>query len=86
MPREDWISYSERQSEYFTANEVDGAEKQRAILLSVVGALTYQLIRNLVAPCKPTERLFEELVALVQGYYHPSPSVILKTFKFNLHA
>ena len=38
--REDWISYSERLSEYFTANEVDGAEKQRAILLSVVGAPT----------------------------------------------
>ena len=34
--REDWITYSERLSEYFTANKVDGAEKQRAILLSVL--------------------------------------------------
>ena len=40
--REDWTSYSERLLEYFTANDVDGADKKRAILLSVVGAQTYQ--------------------------------------------
>ena len=84
--REDWISYSKRLSEYFTANKVDGAEKQRAILLSVVGAPTYQLIRNLVAPRKPTKKSFEELVTLVQGHCQPSPSVIVQRFKFNLRA
>jgi len=36
--REDWISYSKRLWEYFTANEVEGAEKKCAILLSMTGA------------------------------------------------
>ena len=82
----DWTSYSERLLEYFTANEVEGAAKKRAILLSVVGAPTYQLIRNLVAPNKPTEHTFEELVKLVQGYYQPNQSVIVHKSKFNSHA
>ena len=84
--REDWTSYSERLLEYFTANDVDGADKKRAILLSVVGAQTYQLIRNLVAPGKPTEKSFGELVKLVKGHYQPTPSVIVQRFKFNSRA
>ena len=53
--------YCERLEQYFVANDVDDGGKQRAILLSVCGATTYQLIRNLVAPAKPTERTFGEL-------------------------
>ncbi len=54
--KEDWTSYTERLEHYFEANDVNSAEKQRAILLSGCGALTYQLIdlRDLVAPAKPT--------------------------------
>ena len=81
--REDWTSYSKRLLEYFTANDVDGADKKRAILISVVGAQTYQLIRNLVAPGKPTEQSFADLVKLVKGHYQPTPSVIVQGFKFN---
>ena len=81
--REDWTSYSERLLEYFTANDVDGADKKRAILLSVIGAQTYQLIRNLVVPGKPTEQSFADLVKLVKGHYQPTPLVIVQRFKFN---
>ena len=81
--REDWTSYSERLTEYFTANNVDDAAKKRAILLSVVGASTYQLIRNLVAPRKPTEKAFNDLVKLVQEHYQPNRSIIVQRFKFN---
>ena len=57
--KEDWTSYSERLQEYFTANDMDAAAKKRAILLSVVGSSTYQLIRNLVALAKPIEKAFD---------------------------
>ena len=43
---------------------------------------TYQLIRNLVATGKLTDKSFKELVKLVQGHYQPSPSVIVQQFKF----
>jgi hypothetical protein len=37
---EDWTSYTERLEQYFAANDVESAAKQRAILLSVCGAQT----------------------------------------------
>ena len=72
--KEDWMSYSERLQEYFTANDVDAAAKKHAILSSVVGASIYQLIRNLIAPAaaKPTEKAFSNLVRLVQEHYQPN--------------
>ena len=48
--KENWKSYIERLQQYFTANDVDSTEKQRAILLSACGAPTYQLIKSLLAP------------------------------------
>ena len=70
--QEDWLAYVERLQQYFTANDVDSADKQRAILLSSVGASTYRLIRNLLAPAKPTERTFKEIVDAVQAHHQPN--------------
>ena len=80
---EDWTAYCERLEQYFLANDVADADKQRAILLSVCGAETYQLIRNLVAPGKPTDKTFADLVKLVQEHHTPPPSEIVQRFKFN---
>ena len=81
--REDWMSYSERLEEYFIANDIKSAEKKKAILLSVVGADAYQLIRSLIAPEKPKEKTFEQLVKLVQEHHQPTPSAIVQRYKFN---
>ena len=81
--KETWTSYCERLQLYFLANDVATAEKQRAIFLTVCGATTYQLIRNLVAPEKPTERSLDELIQLVEDHHAPKPSVTVHRFKFN---
>ena len=39
--------------------------QRRAILLSICGPATYQLIRSLVAPSKPTEKTYAQLLQLV---------------------
>ena len=70
---EDWTSYTERLEKYFEANDVVSAVKQRAILLSICGASTYQLIRDLVAPAKPISKSFAELVILVKDHHQPPP-------------
>ena len=76
--REDWISYSERLIQCFVANVVaTEGDTRRAILLSSCGAPTYQFIRNLVAPGKPTDKKFDELIALVQDHHQPRPSTIV---------
>ena len=81
--KETWLSYAERLEQYFLANDVQAQEKKRAILLSVCGASTYQLIRNLVSPQKPSEKTFDELVKLVQEHHQPPPSVTVQRFAFH---
>ena len=82
--REDWISYTERLTQYFVANGIsEEGEKRKAILLSSCGAATYQLIRNLVAPKKPTEKIFDEIVTLVKDHHQPRPSTIVQRFNFH---
>ena len=48
--QEDWLSYTERLQQYFTANDIKNDEgsaaKKRAILLSVCGAETFCLIKK----------------------------------------
>ena len=43
------------------ANGIEDATKRRAILLSVCGSATYQLILDLLSPTKPTDKSFAEL-------------------------
>ena len=49
---DNWIEYTERLEHYFTANEITDAGKKQAVLLSLCGAKTYKLIRNLASPGK----------------------------------
>lgn len=80
---EDWTEYVERLEHFFLANGIDDADKRRSILLSVCGAKTYKLMRNLASPRKPGELTFGELVKLVQDHHCPKPSVIVQRFRFN---
>ena len=81
----DWTQYTERLEQYFIANDITAAAKKRAILLSVCGPATYNLMRSLVAPKKPSEKSFEDLCKLVEDHHHPKPSLIVSRFKFNSH-
>ena len=72
--QEDWTCYCERLEQFFQANGIDDEGKRRAVLLSVCGGSVYQLIRNLVAPGKPADKSFSELVTLVRTHFRPSPS------------
>ena len=80
---EDWISYAERLEFYFAANDVKDADKQRAVLFSVVGAATYKLIKNLLAPSKPKEAAFSDIVKLLTEHYQPKPSRVVQRYLFN---
>ena len=68
---ENWSSYTERLTEYFEANNIE-QEKDRAALLSVCGAETYQLIRNLLAAAKQSSKTYKQLVTFAQDHSTPS--------------
>ena len=80
---ENWDEYEERLTHYFIANKIDDAGIQRSILLSVVGAKTYSLIRNLVSPEKPGDKTFEALKTLIKNHLQPKPLTIAERFKFH---
>ncbi|XP_026006848.1 synaptotagmin-14 isoform X1 [Astatotilapia calliptera] len=78
-----WDEYTEILEQFFVANGIDDAEKQRAILISVVGAATYSLMRNLLSPAKPKDKTFQELVLLMKNHFDPKPSEIVQRYKFD---
>ena len=80
---EDWTTYVERVNLYLTANDITDPGKKRVVLLSVCGAKTYHTIRDLVAPSKPTDLEYDEVVTKVQEHYNPTPVVIVQRYKFN---
>lgn len=64
-------------------NGIDDGDKQRAILISVVGPATYKLIRNLVSPDKPSSKTYSELKTLMKEHFNPKPSEIVQRYKFD---
>ena len=82
---EDWTCYTERLENYFLANKIaaEAADQRRAILLSVCGPTTYQLIRNLVQPDAPSTKAYDALVKLVKDHLSPKPSAIVARKNFH---
>ena len=60
--------YMGRLELFFTANGIDdtldNAERQKTILLSVIGSKNYGLVRNLLAPKKTTDASYLEIVGI----------------------
>lgn len=81
-----WEEYCEILEQFFEANRIDDGEKQRAVLISVVGPATYKLIRNLVSPDKPSSKTYSQLKTLMKEHFNPKPSEIVQRYKFDLRS
>ena len=79
----DWTQYVKQLENFFAANDIDAENKKRAVFLSVVGASTYKILRNIVSPDKPADKTFPELVEALLRHFHLKPSEIVKRFKFH---
>ena len=80
---DDWVQYIERMEHFFLANDITDATKQRSILISSMGQKAYKTLRNLVAPTKPTDISFTNLVKAMTAHFCPPPSEIVQRFQFN---
>ena len=74
-------AYLERTSAYFIANSI-GADKQVAVLLSVIGAKNYSLLRSLTAPTMPKDMSYGDLSAVLMAHFEPKPLLIAERFHF----
>ncbi len=80
---ESWSSYVERLEIFMDANDIK-EEKKVSVLLTVIGTKNFNLVKNLCAPSKPTEKKYDELVKLVEEHLSPKPSFIAERYKFSL--
>ena len=81
--RESWTQYSERVAYFFQANGITDRSKQKVMLLAIIGPSAYKLLRSLVAPTKPDEKSYDELVAAMEKHHNPAPSEIVQRYRFN---
>ena len=77
--------YSRRIEQFFVVNGIDDdqVEKRRAIFLSVVGASTFSLIEDLIAPKSVHEVPYKDLIKLLYDHFEPEDSSIVARFRFN---
>ena len=82
-PESDSIkAYLELVTLYFTANAVDNG-KRVAVLLSSIGAPTYSLLSDLVAPHLPSTKSFDEISEALRNHYEPKRAIIAERFHFH---
>lgn len=83
----DWLEYTECMEHFFSENEITDKGKKCSILLSVCGAKTYKIMRNLATLGKPGELAYTDLIDLVQNHHSHSSksSVIVQHFKYHSH-
>ena len=74
-------SYLERVQLYFEANSVED-DRKVPVLLTVVGAKTYETLQSLLAPTRPREKSFIDLIEVLKRHFDPQPLVIGERFRF----
>ena len=84
VPEEELIHvYLERVQLFMDANSVK-KEKQKSVLLSVIGPKVYGILRSLLAPQLPSadDVSFDDIMGALKSHYDPKPSEIAERFHF----
>ena len=79
---ETWEVYTELVDLYFKANGVS-EELLVPSFLAVIGAKTYGLLKNIVAPNKPANLTYAQIIEHLNKQLSPRPSVIAERFRFH---
>lgn len=79
---EDFESYVERFEHYVRAVKVSDDLKV-STFVTAMGKKTYRTLKNLLAPAKPEEKEYSQLVTVLKEHYAPKRMVIAERFRFN---
>ena len=77
--KETWSTYIERLESFFNVNDI-AQENKSDFLVSVMGSETYGLLKNLMAPTKPSTKPFSELVKTLGDHLDPQPTEMGERF------
>ena len=68
-------TYLKRAKLFLEANSV-ADERKVTVLLTVIGAKNYALLKGLLTPMNPREKSYDDLTQVLKAYYEPKPVVI----------
>ena len=80
---EHWQLYVDRLGHFLDANGITDEGKKRSVFLAVIGPAAYRLLISLIAPAKPGEKGYDDLVKTLTEHYDPAPSEIVQRYKFH---
>ena len=81
---EAFIEWRERFEQFLLANNVTDEVRMRAFLITLIGPRTYSRLRDLLAPDRPTDTPYADLLTLLGRHYEPKKIVIAERYKFHL--
>ena len=79
---EEWDNSIERLEQYCFVNRIEN-DRKMTVLLIVMGAKTYHLLRSLTAPQKPATKSFKNITKLLQDHFIPKPLFSAERFRFH---
>ncbi|KAL1478883.1 hypothetical protein MTO96_052300 [Rhipicephalus appendiculatus] len=79
---EDFDSYTERFEHCVRATQVS-EDLKASVFVTAIGKQPYHTLKNLLAPTKPEEKTYAELLQILKGHYSPKPLMIADRFRFN---
>ena len=84
--KESWAHYAERFEQFFDANNI-AVDRKKCIFLATIGPAANHTLGNLVAPKKPQEETYAQLLGLISTYYNydPKPLPTMQRYKFYNH-
>ncbi|GFW57499.1 LYR motif-containing protein 4 [Trichonephila clavipes] len=71
----------ERLESYFVVNGIEDKMKV-PVILSLMGATTYKLLKNLATPNFPSELTYQDIVKLLSEHLNPKPLEMTERFRF----
>ena len=66
-----------------TLSDKQLTRKKVAVLFTVIGKTSYNILRDLCMPESPKDKKFNELCDLLQSHYKPKSLEVAGTFKFH---
>ena len=79
---DNWSAYVERLESFFTANEIKD-EKKVSVLVTFLGAKAYELLQNIIAPAKPANQSYDDLITAMKDHLDPKLLTIAGHFRFH---
>ncbi|XP_058817568.1 uncharacterized protein K02A2.6-like [Topomyia yanbarensis] len=77
-----WMRWVERLENAFIIYAVDDVDMRKSLLLHHMGAESYDIICDKIAPDAPRDKTYQQIVDILETFFNPRPLEISENFRF----